>query len=184
MDARWRWCAFFETARGGAARQQTLGGLYLKKLSGERVELASAETLAARAIALHTGLHNGLLLLSPSNSKLAIVQGIPASQRSSLRLYNLNSEAVLDLGKPVKTVNVDDIFVKLEWSADERSVAAVMIPKSAVYPQGPFGQPAVKILTLANDEWRTVTMINFDFRQQWPQSLELLSLENVLSWTR
>jgi WD40-like Beta Propeller Repeat len=175
---------YFETASGGAARQRTLGGLYLKKLSGERVELASAETLSARGIALHTGLHNGLLLLSPSNSKLAIVQGIPASQRSSLRLYNLNPEAALDLGKPVKTVNVDEIIVKLEWSADERSVAAVMIPKSAVFPQGPFGQPVIKILTLANDEWRTVTMINFDLRQEWPQSLELLLLENVLSWTR
>jgi hypothetical protein len=100
------------------------------------------------------------------------------------RLYNVNPEAALDLGKPVKTVNVDEIIVKLEWSADERSVAAVMIPKSAVFRQGPFGQPVIKILTLANDEWRTVTMINFDLRQEWPQSLELLSLENVLSWTR
>jgi len=176
---------YFEGVESERGSQPTLAGLYsLNLATGERVEIAGATVLAAAGLAEHTSMHDGLLDLSPSASKLSVVQGLAGSQQSRLLVYDVDPAAPLDLADPVKTLDIDEVIVKLEWSPDEESLAALMIPRSATFRQGPFGPPVIKTLALAGDEWRTVVTMNFDLRYEWPQSLELMSLERVLSWTR
>jgi len=176
---------YFEMANWERRRERALGGFFVKTLdTSARVEIASAAAVAAKGFSLNTDLHNGLLELSPSRAKLAVLQGAPGTNRARLRIYDVSANTPLDLSTPSRTIDLDDILVKLDWSPDEQSIAAAVIPKTAVLRTGPFGQPSIRILDLASGTWRAVTTINFDLRLEWPQSLELLSLHKLLSWTR
>jgi hypothetical protein len=177
---------YFEIANWEKRNDREFGGLYVKKIAApDRIELASADALFNEGLSLHSAMHNGLMSLSPLKDKMAIVTGTPDGRRSMLRVYSVTGAPALNVGKPVVSETGDDVIVAFEWAPDERSLAVLTIPRSAVLPQGPFAQPTIKILDLAaRPAWRTVTTIRFDLRQGWPDSLELLLLLKPISWTR
>jgi hypothetical protein len=170
----------------GARPNRVLRGMYRTTIAtGERVEVASA-ALGAAGLSLHEGMHHGLLVLSPTRTKVALVQGVAATDRSTLRIYDVAPDGSFNAaGGAARSFEIaTDVVVKLERSPDERQVAALTIPRTATTSRGPFGKPAIKTLTLASGEWRPVTTIELDLQIQWPQSLELLLLEQGLSWAR
>jgi hypothetical protein len=174
---------YLDLAPGTSARRPVFGGLYLRKLaSSDRVELANTKTLAAQGIAVHSALHSGLMVVSPSRTKVAVVHELADKNTPVLRVFDMAADGALDLSRPVRTQPLEEIVAKLEWSTDERSIAVVTIPATAVLRQGPFGKPAFKVLTLPDGGWQTVATMNFDLRQDWPQSLELIGLAKMLSW--
>lgn len=170
----------------GPRATRTLRGIYRTAIAtGKRVEMASAAALDAAGLSLHEGMHNGLLVLSPARTKLALLQGLATSDRSTLRIYDVAPDgSIKDVGAAAHAFEVSEVIVKLDWSPDERQLVALTIPRTATTRQGPFGKPTIKTLTLISGEWRPVTTINLDLRMEWPQSLELLMLEKGLSWTR
>jgi len=175
---------YLDLAPGASARRPVFGGLYLRKLaSGDRVEVASAKALASNGIAVHSALHSGLMVVSPSRTKIALVHDLADRNTPALRVFEMAADGTIDLSRPVRTLPLEEIIAKLEWSVDERSLAVVTIPATAVLRQGPFGKPAFKVLALPDGGWQTVATMNFDLRQEWPQSLELIGLAKMLSWT-
>jgi hypothetical protein len=175
---------YLDLVPGASARRPVFGGLYLRKLaSDDRVELANTKTLAAHGIAVHSALHSGLMVVSPSRTKVALVHDLADKNTAALRVFEMAADGTIDLSRPVRTQALEEIVAKLEWSIDERSIAVAAIPATAVLRQGPFGKPAFKILTLPDGGWETVATMNFDLRQDWPQSLELIGLAKLLSWT-
>jgi hypothetical protein len=175
---------YLDLAAGTSARRPVFGGLYLRKLaSDDRVELANTKTLAAHGIAVHSALHSGLMVVSPSRTKVALVHNLADRNTAALRVFEMAADGTIDLSRPVRTQPVEEIIAKLEWSIDERSIAVAAIPATAVLRQGPFGKPAFKVLALPDGGWETIATMNFDLRQDWPQSLELIGLAKLLSWT-
>ena len=175
---------YLDLAPGTSARRPVFGGLYLRKLaSDDRVELANTKALAAHGIAVYSALHSGLMVVSPSRTKVALVHDVADRNTAALRVFEMAADGTIDLSKSIRTQPLEEIVAKLEWSIDERSIAVVTIPATAVLRQGPFGKPAFKVLALPDGGWQTVATMNFDLRQEWPQSLELIGLAKMLSWT-
>ena len=128
--------------------------------------------LAGQGLVMAPGFYYGLLVLSPSASKLAFIGGAGKEGSTTLRIYDLKKGETLALDKPDYSFLVDRPITELEWSPDEGSVAVVAFEQD--------GALAIKVLEVATAGWQELVRLQMDWSGG---AAEWLSLLKIISWT-
>ena len=159
---------YFEIAGAHTSTPPTLGGFYVKHLGQPPVTLVDAQGLAAAGFGI-TGPMYGVMALSPSGKQLALSL---ASDKPSLRVYDLKTGEPPVLDKPAKALPVEGAVVALEWAPDERSVAVVELGK------GSEADVNIRLFDLATDQGKSLASWRLN-----REDIEIFTLK-VISWTQ
>ena len=156
--------------RSQPSRDENWAGLYIKYLgSPAPVQLMESQVITASGL-VRSPFNHGLLTLSPTGTKLALVTGI-AGGRVALRVYGVGSDELIALDRPSSSFPTANVLTAVEWAPDESSLAAIAV--------GP--ELRIVLADLATGQWRTLSSMHWT-----PQSdeIDLLGLAKTLSWTQ
>lgn len=156
-------------------------GFYVRRLAEpEPVRLTDADGLTRAGFRPARWLINGVMVLSPSATQLAIATGSTRSdpdgkwQYQAVRVYKLDAARPVVLERPSHTFYSEDLMTAVEWSPDEKSLAVL-----AVVVRAKEEKPVhVRVVDLASGTWRTVAHVEFQLRTP-----DLLGFK-ILSWTQ
>jgi hypothetical protein len=137
-------------------RPRDWGGFFFRNLGRpEPVRLADAGAVK-KALGVTTenintaALFGGLMMLSPSGAKMAIL--IPGGEKkeSNVLIYDLAGEERIAPDRPSRRLRIEDAVIALQWAPTEKGFAGVGFAGTGM---------AVKILNLENGSWKTIAII-------------------------
>jgi hypothetical protein len=164
---------FFEVRAPDDPRQRGLGEFFYRpRGDGSKRRLADYQTLDKVALKESRFLVFARVLLSPSGRQLAVAAG-SAGDSSGIRLYPGASSGDLDITKPERTIWVDAVVTGLEWSPDERQLAAVLVRPAGI---------SIEQFDLGRSTWTRVGTL--DLAKLPGPAIDLLGLLRIVSWTQ
>jgi hypothetical protein len=164
---------FFEIRDPDNPRQRGLGEFFYRpRGDGSKRRLADRQSLDKIALKEPRFLVFGRVLLSPSGRQLAVAAGSDGDS-SGIRLYSGLSSDDLDVTKPERTIWVDAVVTALEWSPDERKLAAVLVRRARV---------SIEQYDIHRGTWTRVGTL--DLAKLPGPAIDLLGLLRVVSWTQ
>ena len=166
---------YLEIANWDSPGKRAFGGFYFRKLGAEEaVEVMGAKQLVAAGLRWPLGLHYGIMSLSPSATRLALVVGPTGDAAGTLLVYEPKPGEMLALERPARRYDTDGRIATLQWSPAEERLAVIMV--------GLTGSEGVQIqvLDLSSGEWKTVATVPLKLTVA---GIEVLAFKN-LSWTR
>ncbi|MCI0725088.1 MAG: carboxypeptidase regulatory-like domain-containing protein [Acidobacteria bacterium] len=98
--------------------------------------------------------------LSPSGSKLAIAAWSMEENSGNLQVYDLGKGEQLVLDRPAGTFQTEEEILTLEWTADEKSLAALTKPAFPVTEPPQDTVAGIRALDLQTGGWTTVGRAN------------------------
>lgn len=163
-----------EWAPGSDAVYYFRGDFYLRKLgSPTSLTLVTKERVVALGLRRPPFLHKGVLTLSPSGSKLALLAGSTTGRTSSIHIYDLGEGGPVTLDKYFKRLETEDVITALEWAPDENGIAIMAF--------SPPGEMTIKLLDLMTGAWRTLATVAYPMRVP---EIDVLGSYKTLSWTQ
>jgi WD40 repeat protein len=163
---------YLEVLGHGKPREVRLGGMYFRQLASRRpAVLMDERALANFGLQLGSWIY-GAMSLSPRGSKLAVTAGSAAGRCSVLHVYELRAGRLVKPDKPWLTVRTDEWVMAIDWSPDERAMAAVSAPPLEA-------RARIQVLELASRSWKSVGAVDFAHEEE----RHAFSVR-TLSWSR
>jgi WD40 repeat protein len=151
-------------------REMTFGGFSLYNVESKAISVVNDARLVASYGLRPKGITLGNLSMSPSYSKFMIVGGSwPVGRPDTIRLYSVADKEPLRIDRPLKSFKSDEAIAEVDWSPDEKFLTALTLSKDGV---------SLKVLDLANGEWKTIGTIALK-----STDIEIF-IHKLLSWSR
>lgn len=154
-----------------------LSGFYMKRLGQPPVTLVDPRQLAMSGFKFTKAPTYGIMVLSPTGSRLALSFGSDKPTADFLRFYDLRPGEPPALERPAKAVPIDEAVAALEWAPDERAVAVGSLLFRDTRGQQP-PDVRIRLLDLATDEWKLLASWRLIDRREI-----YVFIDKALSWT-
>ena len=147
---------YFETTKPKRSRKgRALSAFNVKSLGSDSSRvLANEEKLASLGMTQVGGRHPGLLVLSPEGSALAVSTGQDPGGTSRLRLFDLEAGEAIALESPSQSFQAGGRIVAMDWSPDEKSIAALVVDEA--------DSATLQVLDREAGTWKTVATPTID----------------------
>jgi dipeptidyl aminopeptidase/acylaminoacyl peptidase len=170
---------YLETENYDKPKDRSLGSLYLRRLDSQKpVMLTTKEFLKASGLKL-SSLTRGLMVLSPSASKLALMLG-STKGGEDICIHDLKEKGTLALDKAFKSIHTKRAVTAIEWAPDENSLACLTVALQGLGFQTTARDIRVEIWNLSTTGWKTLSRIELELKVP---EIDMLAWKN-LSWTR
>jgi hypothetical protein len=168
---------YLEVANCCHPGKRSVGGFYLKHLSGGTTQLTSAAEVARFGYAL--GISYGSSSLSPSGSRFIFADAASQGSKGLVGLYEFTYGHALNLASPGRTYRSDESIIQLDWGPDETLIAALTVVSDWTVVH-------LRTLDLATGSWKNLASV--DLRplgaSDVTQNIDFLGLNRNLSWTQ